>query len=48
MNYSFKRSIIENSDKFFGTIGGLVMSVIGVFIWLPILALRRKEIMSDF
>lgn len=25
-----------------GTIGGLVMSVIGVFIWLPVLALKRK------
>lgn len=29
-----------------GTIGGLVISVIGVFIWLPILALKRKEVVS--
>lgn len=27
-----------------GTIGGLVMSVIGVFVWLPILALKRKDV----
>jgi hypothetical protein len=28
-----------------GTIGGLVMSVIGVFIFLPVLTLNKKKMM---
>ena len=29
-----------------GTIGGLVMSVIGVFIFLPVLTLNKKKMMG--
>jgi len=31
-----------------GTIGGLVMSIIGIFFFLPVFSLKRKEVCKYF